>query len=210
MRVASFVLLILTAATLVYGYKIKSMLPRRQFFIGAGASLVGTPVLSSTAAMFIKSRSDRYPVQEENWLDILSSGQYFVLRQGGTEPPNSSPLVGEKRRGVYVCAGCVAPLFDSTRKFDSGTGWPSFAAARSNAVETLPSLANLLGEEVRCRQCGGHLGDLFSDGDKFPGTAAEESGKRYCIDGAALVFAPSDPDFGPVVGDGLTGRKRLI
>jgi peptide-methionine (R)-S-oxide reductase len=145
-------------------------------------------------------------INGNDWKELLTSGQYFVLRQGGTEPPFSSPLVDEKRRGVYVCAGCVAPLFDSTRKFESGTGWPSFAAPRVGAVEVVPKLGNLL----KCSQCGGHLGDVFSDGRKFPGTPAEVTGKRYCIDGAALVFVPSDTDAGSVLGDGLTGRKRVL
>jgi len=146
------------------------------------------------------------------WTTVLSSGQYFILRQGGTEPPNSSPLLNEKRRGVYVCAGCASPLFDSTQKFDSGTGWPSYASPRRAATETLSSFAGLLGGEVRCVSCGGHLGDVFRDGQKFPGTPAAVSGLRYCIDGAALVFIPSDADAGPIAGDGLTNLRtaRLL
>lgn len=155
-----------------------------------------------------KSRTEGYAVQTidgREWIDVLSSGQYFILRTGGTEPPNSSPLYKEQRRGVYVCAGCVAPLFDSTQKFESGTGWPSFAAARSG-VEVVGSL---VGSEVRCGRCGGHLGDVFGDGAKFPGTRAAVTGKRFCIDGAALVFVPSEEGAGPVAGDGLTGRARI-
>ena len=119
-----------------------------------------TAAACSPTAAFAKSRVEHYPVQSidgKDWLEVLSSGQYYILRQGGTEPPNSSPLVSEKRRGVFVCAGCVAPLFDSTQKFESGTGWPSFAAARTG-VETVPTFGNLLGAEVRCGRCGGHLG----------------------------------------------------
>ena len=159
-------------------------------------------------AAVAKSR-DRYPIQEIDgrpWADVLSSGQYFILRQGGTEPPFSSPLVNEKRRGVYVCAGCVSPLFDSTQKFDSGTGWPSFAYPRVN----VEAISGFLSSEARCGQCGGHLGDIFSDGAKYPGTRAAETGQRYCIDGAALVFVPSDAASGPIAGDGLTGRARLL
>jgi len=166
------------------------------------------------SAAIAKTR-DEYPVKGVDglpWTTVLSSGQYFILRQGGTEPPNSSPLLNEKRRGVYVCAGCASPLFDSTQKFDSGTGWPSYASPRRAATETLSSFAGLLGGEVRCVSCGGHLGDVFRDGQKFPGTPAAVSGLRYCIDGAALVFIPSDADAGPIAGDGLTNLRtaRLL
>ena len=161
---------------------------------------------------FAKTRDD-YPVKQiegRDWIDVLSSGQFFVLRQGGTEPPSSSPLVDEKRRGVFVCAGCVTPLFDSTQKFESGTGWPSFAAARSGVEVTESLAAGILGSEVRCGRCGGHLGDVFGDGARFPGTRAAETGRRFCIDGAALVFVPSEEGAAPVVGDGLTGRTRRL
>ena len=199
-------------------------------------ALCAAAVVATAPPALAKSRDVGYPVQGidgQPWVDVLSSGQYYILRQGGTEPPNSSPLVSEKRRGVFVCAGCAAPLFDSTQKFDSGTGacsgkskvaldcvlmkrscvfagWPSFAAPRSSAIETLGALGGVLGSEVRCARCGGHLGDMFSDGDRFPGTPAAVTGRRWCIDGAALVFVPSDPEAGPLVGDGLSGRARLI
>ena len=134
---------------------------------------------------------------------------------------------------LLVGAGCVAPLFDSTQKFESGTGWPSFAAPRTGAVETMSSF--LGGSELRCARCGGHLGDVFADGARFPGacgahplfqalssgrvtwlslslcapgTRAAETGQRYCIDGAALVFVPSEDGASPVVGDGLSARAR--
>jgi peptide-methionine (R)-S-oxide reductase len=173
------------------------------------AQLCAVALLSTRAPTSAAKSRDIYPIQQiagRDWIDVLSSGQYFILRQGGTEPPNSSPLVSEKRRGVYVCAGCVAPLFDSTQKFDSGTGWPSFAQARTG-VEVL---AGLLSSEVRCGKCGGHLGDVFNDGARFAGTRAAETGRRFCIDGAALVFVPSEGVAPPVAGDGLTGRARLL
>lgn len=177
----------------------------RRLAVSAAAILATVRPPSAVA----KSRVDGYPVQTidgREWIDVLSSGQFFILRQGGTEPPNSSPLANEKRRGVYVCAGCVNPLFDSTQKFESGTGWPSFASPRKG-VEVV---SGLLSSEVRCGRCGGHLGDVFSDGARFPGTRAAETGKRFCIDGAALVFVPSDEASGPLAGDGLTGRARLL
>ena len=183
---------------------------------GAAVGFLFPSIQEANASSIIisKSRIDGYPIQSidgKDWIDVLSSGQYFILRQGGTEPPNSSPLVQEKRTGVYVCAGCVTPLFDSTTKFNSNTGWPSFASSRkTNSVEILPSFGNLIGSEVRCINCGGHLGDVYNDGNKFPNTLAEISGKRFCINGAALVFVPSETNAKPVIGDGLSQRKKLL
>jgi peptide-methionine (R)-S-oxide reductase len=90
----------------------------------------------------------------------------------------------EKRRGLFLCAGCALPLFASTTKFESGTGWPSFYAPLRNAVltETDHSLG-IARTEVHCRRCGGHLGHVFDDGPK-------PTGKRYCINGVALTFRP--------------------
>ena len=98
------------------------------------------------------SRSDGYTVQrsEREWAYVLSGEQYFILRQGGTEQPNTSPLYREARAGTFACAGCTASLFSSTAKFDSGTGWPSFATALP-AVEVVrnnPLLAAIGGTEV--------------------------------------------------------------
>jgi peptide-methionine (R)-S-oxide reductase len=165
----------------------------------------GAGVALSPTASFAKDRVAGYPKQNE-WETVLTPGQYFVLRNGGTEPPRSSPLLNEKRKGTFVCAGCKAPLFDSLVKFESGTGWPSFATALAG-VETLTSFTSFaLGSELRCADCGGHLGDVFNDGKAFRGTPAFESGLRYCIDGAALVFQPAGGG-APVSGDGLSRRR---
>jgi len=143
-----------------------------------------------------KSRTDGYTVQrsERDWTYVLSGKQYNILREGGTETPNSSILEGEERSGTYYCAGCNNPLFLSSAKFHSGTGWPSFATALKGVeVEQVnPIQANLVGAELRCNNCGGHLGDVFNDGFLFVGTPAFLSGKRLCIDGAALIFKPKD------------------
>jgi len=171
----------------------------------ASAAAAAAASLLPPGEAVAKDRVSGYPKQYD-WGTVLSSGQYFVLRQGGTEPPNSSPLVKEKRTGTFVCAGCQTPLFDSRQKFESGTGWPSFARGLEG-VETVGSLtAVLLGSELRCASCGGHLGDMFNDGRAFPGTPAAESGQRFCIDGAALTFLPSDGG-DPTSGDGLTRRR---
>ena len=143
-----------------------------------------------------RSRTDGYSVQksETDWQQQLSPVQYQILRQGGTEPPNYSILVNEKRPGTFACAGCGTKLFESAQKFNSGTGWPSFARGLEGVeVEDVDLVtANLVGAELRCRTCGGHLGDVFRDGKLFVGTPAFETGQRFCIDGAALVFEPEN------------------
>jgi len=119
--------------------------------------------MRSPLAANAKDRITGYS-QQRNWESTLTSGQYYILRQGGTEPPNSSPLAKEKRAGTFVCAGCGTPLFASDQKFESGTGWPSYAKGLEG-VETVSSVAALLlGSELRCGGCGGHLGDVFNDG----------------------------------------------
>lgn len=127
-----------------------------------------------------------YPFALTNaqWRARLSPMQYKVLREAGTERPGSSPLNAEKRKGTFLCAGCAAPLFASTTKFESGTGWPSFWQPLPQAVGTETDFK--LGyprREVHCARCGGHLGHVFNDGPP-------PTGKRYCMNGAALTFRP--------------------
>ena len=151
---------------------------------------------------------------EAEWSKLLSDQQKFILRDGGTEPPNSSPLVRERRSGVYKCAGCSASLFQSNLKFEARTGWPSFGDAVQQQVQVskvAPSfLETLTGAECRCANCGGRLGERFLDGASFPGSPAARTGKRYSINGAALVFEPEED--GPAVsGDAYPtlASKRL-
>jgi peptide-methionine (R)-S-oxide reductase len=119
------------------------------------------------------------------WRKRLGSKRYAVLREAATEAPWSSPLNDEHRRGTFVCAGCALPLYDSSTKFESHTGWPSFWKPLPNAVVTRPD-HKLFAErtEVLCRRCGGHLGHVFNDGPK-------PTGLRYCMNGLALRFHPA-------------------
>jgi peptide-methionine (R)-S-oxide reductase len=124
---------------------------------------------------------------DAQWRAQLTPQQYQILRKQGTESPWSSPLLKEHRKGVFACAGCDLPLFSSETKFDSGTGWPSFYQPLQDAVGTTEDRTlGMLRTEVHCRRCGGHLGHVFDDGPK-------PTGLRYCMDGYALVFHPTDP-----------------
>ena len=120
---------------------------------------------------------------KEEWRQILTPDEFYVLRKKGTERPFSGKYVDPKKKGIYVCAGCGNELFSSDAKFDSGTGWPSFWTPISeDKLEMKPD--NSLGmhrTEVLCSQCGGHLGHVFNDGPK-------PRGQRFCINSAALHF----------------------
>ena len=164
------------------------MTGRRQFIVGVAAACGVAPVAWWLAARPDPhlSASTRFPVakSEETWRTLLSSEQYRVLRERGTERPFSSALNRESRAGVFACAACSNPLFSSSTKFDSGTGWPSFWAPLDDAVETSVDTSWLMVRtEVHCAQCGSHLGHLFPDGPK-------PTGLRYCINGVALIFRP--------------------
>lgn len=123
---------------------------------------------------------------DDDWKLCLTSDEFRVLRQCGTERAGSSPLNHEKRAGVYHCAACDTPLFGAQEKYDSGSGWPSFFA---------PLQADSIGQstdyhlgyprtEIHCASCKGHLGHVFEDGPK-------PTGLRYCINGISLKFKPA-------------------
>ena len=129
-----------------------------------------------------------YPVRKSDaeWAATLTPEQYQVLRQHGTERPGASPLNQEKRDGMFACAGCGQILFEAGSKYESCSGWPSFFKPLEGAVATTEDRTHfMVRTEVHCSRCGGHLGHVFPDGPQPTGT-------RFCMNGAALSFTPSD------------------
>jgi peptide-methionine (R)-S-oxide reductase len=161
------------------------MIDRRLFLGAAGAALCGGYALFGGGSRAQAQERFAFNLSDAEWRKRLSPQRYAVLRHEDTERPFSSPLNEEKRKGTYVCAGCGHPLFSSTTKFESGTGWPSFWRPLANAVGTKrDTTLGMTRIEVHCRRCGGHLGHVFNDGPK-------PTGLRYCMNGLSLEFRPA-------------------
>jgi peptide-methionine (R)-S-oxide reductase len=154
------------------------MITRRTFMMSSVGLVSLVAANPAVAEPFEVTRSDA------EWRKLLSPEQYSVLRQSGTERPFTSPLLHEKRRGTFACAGCDLDLFSSTTKYGSRTGWPSFWAPLDTAVETSTDTSyGMVRTGVHCRRCGGHLGHVFDDGPR-------PTGLRYCMNGVAMTFKP--------------------
>ena len=120
---------------------------------------------------------------EKDWKKILSPEEYHVLREKGTEPAFTGKYLRNKKKGIYVCAACGNELFSSDKKFDSGTGWPSFwnSISKDNIEEKTDNSHGMRRTEVLCKKCGGHLGHVFNDG-------SQPTGQRFCINSISLSF----------------------
>ncbi len=165
------------------------MMTRRQALLSSIAALgAGALAVASRGfAQMTPAEAEIFEVTKtpEEWRAILTSQQFTVLREQGTEYPGTSELLEEKRVGTFNCAACDLAVYSSETKYESGTGWPSFWEAIDDAVRT--TVDYKLGyarTEVHCRRCGGHLGHIFADGPR-------PTGMRHCINGVSLVFRPA-------------------
>jgi peptide-methionine (R)-S-oxide reductase len=136
----------------------------------------------------MKNTTETFPVTktDEEWRRILTPEQYYVMRQHGTERAGTCALLNEHRPGTFACAACGQSLFVGERKFESGTGWPSFNVPIEGSIGTSEDRSFFMTRtEVHCSRCGSHLGHVFPDGPP-------PTGLRYCINGVALTFEPSE------------------
>lgn len=158
---------------------------RRQFLFQAGG-LTGAFLLTSPSILAhqINKSLNLSPItkSDKDWREIVSSQEFHILFEEGTERPGSSALNHVKEKGTFICAACYLPLFESETKYDSGTGWPSFWQPIEGRVATKLDLKLVWPRtEYHCIRCGGHQGHVFEDGP-------EPTGLRYCNNGLALKF----------------------
>jgi len=159
---------------------------RRSFIklTAGGAGVFALSRLIAPGPALAAERIEKISKSDAEWKKLLTPEQYYVLREGGTERPNSSPLNHEMRNGMFVCVACGLELFPSKYKYESGTGWPSFYDVLPGHVETSTDFKLILPRtEYHCARCGGHQGHVFKEGPP-------PTGLRYCNNGVALRFVP--------------------
>jgi peptide-methionine (R)-S-oxide reductase len=162
---------------------IRDQLTRRAA-IGLLAASAGATAMAGCGRGVAEAKTFPVRYSEAEWRRRLTPAQFHILRERGTERPGSSPLNKEHRRGTFLCAADGHPLFSSATKFESNTGWPSFWRPLPGAIGTAIDFdAGYPRTEVHCARCGGHLGHVFDDGPR-------PTGKRYCMNGAAMTFRP--------------------
>ena len=155
---------------------------RRKFTTALAALFAMHRVAMAADSKPAASGIQKLELSDDEWRKRLSPEAYRVLRHEDTERPGSSPLLSEHRKGIFVCAGCNLPLFESSAKFESGTGWPSFFTFIPGHLEMKDDRKLfMLRTEYHCARCGGHQGHVFDDGPK-------PTGLRYCNNGVALKF----------------------
>ncbi|MEP3051981.1 MAG: peptide-methionine (R)-S-oxide reductase MsrB [Erythrobacter sp.] len=163
-----------------------NFLASRRTILGALGLSTALPLISACGSSPASAQSFPKTKSDEEWRQILTREEFYVLREEGTERAFTSPLNDEKRAGMFVCAGCENEVYSSAAKYDSRSGWPSFwEPVDSGAVGTSTDFKiGYPRTEVHCADCGGHLGHIFSDGP-------EPTGKRHCINGVAMDFVPA-------------------
>ncbi len=164
---------------------------RRQF---NATTVGGALMIFGSGGASAKDAKGKFEIEKtpDEWRKLLTPAQFSVLREHGTERAFSHPYDKLYEAGVFNCAGCDLPLFSSTTKYDSRTGWPSFWKPLDNAIGTKEdrTLWLMVRTEVHCRRCGGHLGHVFEDGPK-------PTGLRYCMNGVAMKFVAAPADAKP-------------
>lgn len=166
------------------------MMKRRTFLAALAIAPVAACAKGASAEVIdpAAAAARRFPVTktEDEWRKQLTPQQYEVLRNKGTERAFTSPLLNEKRKGTFKCAGCGTALFSSDTKFESGTGWPSFFQPLNDKVilDVKDTSYGMVRVENVCATCGGHLGHVFDDGPR-------PTGLRYCMNGVSLTFEPA-------------------
>lgn len=142
-----------------------------------------TPAVEEEKTATTKERKFEITKSEEEWSQELDPSEFYVLRKAGTERPFTGDLLDNKEDGIYTCRGCALPLFDSSTKFKSGTGWPSYYQPLNETCieEDTDYHLGYARTEVHCSRCGGHMGHVFKDGPK-------PTGLRYCINSVSLDF----------------------
>jgi peptide-methionine (R)-S-oxide reductase len=160
---------------------------QRRTFITYLAALPALSVVPASAVLASDFKLPEFqPLKKSKdaWRKLLELPRYRVLFEEDTERAFSSPLDKEKRKGIFVCAACFLPLFDSADKYDSGTGWPSFKQPIDGAMATKRDFKLVWPRtEYHCARCGGHQGHVFNDGPR-------PRGERWCNNGLALQFYP--------------------
>ena len=167
---------------------------RKNFVRTLAAAVFGAPIFAEQLKTAAQDKSSIPPLKKSNaeWKKILTREQYGVLREEDTEYPGTSPLLKEHRKGQFICAGCNLPLFDSDKKFESGTGWPSFwDVIPGRVVKKTDFKLVYPRSEYHCARCGGHQGHVCDDGPK-------PTGLRYCNNGVALTFVPAGEKLPPL------------